>query len=84
MIHIYNKCKYYLDYFPLILLTLFFLTETEIEKHALFTSYQIAITIITLATFYIISFRMKNSRLAFLIALLIWVVLIFIKKKYIN
>lgn len=84
MLHLYNKCKYYLDYFPIILITLFFLTESEIEKHALFTSYQIAITIITLTTFYIVAFRMKNNKLSFFIALVVWIILIIIKKKYIN
>ena len=84
MLHLYNKCKYYLDYFPIILITLFFLTESEIEKHALFTSYQIAITIITLTTFYIVAFRMKSNKLSFFIALVVWIILIIIKKKYIN
>jgi len=84
MIHLYNKCKYYLDYFPLILITLFFLTETEIEKHALHTSYQISITIITLTIFYIVTFRLKNNKLAFFLALFTWVILIIVKKKYIN
>jgi hypothetical protein len=84
MIHLYNKCKYYLDYFPLILITLFFLTETEIEKHALHTSYQIAITIITLTIFYIVTFRLKNNKLAFFLALFTWIILTIVKKKYIN
>ena len=81
MIHLYNKCKYYLDYFPVILITLFFLTETEIEKHVLHTCYQIAITIITLTIFYIVTFHKKNNKLAFVLALFTWIILIFIKKK---
>lgn len=84
ILHVYNKCKYYLEYFPLILITLFFLTETEIEKHALHTSYQLAITIITLSLFYIIAFRMKNNKMAFFVSLIAWIILTIIKKKYIN
>lgn len=84
VLHLYNKCKYYLDYFPLILLTLFFLSETDIEQHALRTSYQISITIVTLSIFYIISLRLKNINIAFALSIIVWILLIYIKKNYIN
>ena len=84
MLEYFKIYKNYLDYLPLMLLTLLFVAESEIELHALNTSCQIAITIITLAIFYIAIMRFKNTKLlALMFAVVVWIVLVYIKKKYI-
>ena len=81
----FQKYKNYLDYFPIVLITILFIAETEIEKHALHTSCQIAITIVTLIVFYILVIRYENTRLfSVIVAGIIWAILIYIKKKYIT
>lgn len=79
-----DKHKKILDYLPLMLLTLLFITEAELEKHAVHLSCQMVITIVCMVVFFIIAINIKNSRvLAFTIALFFWVVLIYAKNVYI-
>lgn len=85
MLEVFKKYKNILDYLPVVLITLLFVAEAEFEKHAVNTSCQISITIITLAIFYILVIRYKNTKfLALLVSLFIWIILIYIKKIYIN
>ena len=80
-----QKYKNITDYLPIILITVFFVAEAELEKHALHTSCQIAITIITLAIFYILSIRFKSTKfISLLVCIIIWIFLIYIKKTYIK
>lgn len=84
MFEIFQKYKSILDYLPLVLVTVLFATESELEKHALNTSCQIATTIITLTIFYILVIQYKNDKIiALLVSLVIWFILIYIKKKYV-
>jgi hypothetical protein len=84
MFEYFRTCKNFLDYLPLVLITLLFVAEAEMEKHALNTSCQMVITIITLVIFYLIVMRFKNTKLiALIIAMVVWIVLIYIKKKYV-
>ena len=77
-----NKCKGYLDYLPLMLITLLFIAETELEHHAVHMSCQIAITIITLSIFFIVVINIKDSKvLGFTVALTVWIILIYIKNR---
>jgi hypothetical protein len=80
----FKICKNYLDYLPLVLITVLFVAESELELHALNTSCQIAITVITLVIFYMIVMRFKNTKMvALIIAIIVWITLIYIKKRYI-
>lgn len=84
MFELFQKYKSILDYLPLVLITVLFVAESELELHALNTSCQIAITILTLGIFYILSIRYKNTKfIALLVSLTIWIVLVYIKKKYV-
>lgn len=85
MFELFSKFKKYTDYLPLILVALFFISENEVEKHALNTSCQISMTIITVAIFYIMVIRYKNTKLVALLATgLIWACMVYIKKKYVE
>lgn len=75
-----SKYKSLFEYLPLALVSLLFITEAELEKHAINTSCQIAITIIVLVVFFSIALRFKNKILAFCISILLWVIMVHIKK----
>ena len=78
------KCKHYLDYFPLFILFLLFVAEDQLEHQALSSSYQMAITAITLTIFYLIVLRLRNAKLiAFVCAMVAWAILIYIKKTHV-
>jgi len=84
MFDFFKKYKTIFDYLPLVLITVLFVAEAEMEKQALHTSCQLAITIVTLAIFYILVIRYKNAKLlAVLVCLIIWFILVYIKKKYV-
>ena len=84
MFELFKKCKNILDYLPLVLVTVLFVAESELEKHALVTSCQIAITVVTLSIFYILIIRYKNSKFfAVFVSIVLWFILVCIKKKYI-
>lgn len=78
-----DKYKSLFEYLPLALVGLLFITEAELEKHALNTSCQIAITIIVLIVFFSIALRFKNRVIAFCIAIILWVLMVHIKKTII-
>lgn len=79
-----EKYKGYLDYLPIMLLTLLFIAEAELEHHAVHLSCQMAITIITLSIFFLIVLNVENAKtLAFIIALTFWIVLTYCKSKLI-
>jgi hypothetical protein len=75
-----DKYKTLFEYLPLVLVGLLFKTEAELEKHAINTSCQIAITIIVLVVFFSIALRFKSKVLAFSKSILIWVIMVHIKK----
>ena len=80
----FNNNKHLIDYLPLMLITLLFITETELEKRAVHISCQLAITIITLTVFFVIVINIQNSRTsAFIVALTIWITLIYAKQCFI-
>ena len=84
MLEFIRKYRSILDYLPMLLVTLLFVAETELEKHAVNTSCQVAITIVTLVVFYVLILKWKNTRIfAFLVAMTIWVILIYVKKQYV-
>lgn len=84
MFKLFQKYKNIFDYLPILLVTMLFVTETELEKHAVNISCQMCITIVTLVIFYILIFRYNNTKtISLIVAIIIWLILVYIKKKYI-
>jgi intracellular septation protein A len=84
MFEYFKTCKNFLDYLPLVLVTILFVAEAEMEKHALHTSCQMVITITTLVIFYLMVMKFKNTKLlSLIVAVIVWITLVYIKKKYI-
>ena len=78
---IYYKFKDYSEYIPLFLLGLIFISETEINKHAVIMSCNMLIYIVALIIFFImiIEFKYKKST-AIYIVLILWCVMVYYKK----
>lgn len=78
------KLKNYTEYLPILLITLLFITDSEVDKHALSMSCQMVITIICAVIFFLIVIKMRKSKLlAFITAGITWVILVYIKRVYI-
>lgn len=83
MFQLIQNYKEYKDYIPIMLITLLFIAENEVEKHAINTCCQIAITIITVTVFFLFLIQLRRPKLfAFTIAFFFWVFLVYIKKRY--
>lgn len=81
---IIQKYKDYTEYLPIVLLGLIFITENELEKHALRTSCQISITIVTIIVYFTIAINFPKARIVALItAIALWVLLIYVKRQYV-
>lgn len=79
----YSKYKNYLEYVPIALITLFFVTEAEIDHKTTSISYQVAITVITALLYYIMVVKYKVHRsIAFLIAATTWVTFVYLKRAF--
>lgn len=74
--------KKLLDYLPFILVPLLFIADEEMEHHAFKTSFQFAIVVVTSIIFFLIFFKFRSRAIAFLCALILWIVLQFIKNKF--
>ena len=80
----FQKYKSYLDYIPIAIIALLFITETELETHAVNMSCQLCTTIIAVVVFYTICFNFKNAKnIALAVAITIWIVLVYAKNNYI-
>jgi hypothetical protein len=79
-----KDCKKYYDYIPITLIALLFIAEeSDMHHHAIHNSCQICINIISIVVFYCIILHYEKSKvLAFVISLIIWIVLIYIKDKH--
>jgi hypothetical protein len=85
MFNILTKYKNLFDYIPLLFLTLFFVTDAEMEKHAVHTTFQMIIRISCLFVFYIMIIYYKHPKsIALIIAILLWIILTYTKQKYIK
>lgn len=67
----------------MLLLTLLFVAEAELETRAVNTICQMCIMILSVSIFFIISIHVKNSKIiAFFIAVVLWLVLVHAKNRY--
>lgn len=67
----------------MILIGLFFITESELEKHAVHMSCQMSITIITLAIFFMVLYQLKLGKyIAMILAAVTWIIMITIKRRF--
>lgn len=73
----------YSEYIPIFLIGILFIAEADIEKHAVLTSYQIAIMIITLTLFYLLLFKFGKRHIAALLSIGLWIGLVYIKHRLI-
>lgn len=78
-----NSYKSLFEYLPVVLVGLLFVTDSELEKHAVNTSCQLAITIAVTVTFFSIALKFKNKIIAFSVAVILWVLMVHMKKMYI-
>lgn len=74
--------KKLLDYLPFILVPLLFIADEEMEHHAFKTSFQFGIVITTSIIFFIIFFRFRSKAIAFSCALVLWMILQYVKSKF--
>lgn len=82
---IFKKYQKYFDYLPLLLITLLFVADAELETKAVNLSCQIVIMITCVSVFFIIALKFRNSKvIAFFIAVAFWLILVHIKNKYIH
>lgn len=79
----FSDCKKYYDYIPITLLGLLFITESDIKIHALHTSCNLFINIISIVAFYCISLYFEQSKTtAFITSIIIWITLFYIKQNH--
>lgn len=79
---LFNKIKI-LDYVPIILITLLFISENEMKTHAINMSVQTIIGLIALGIFFMMSIKFKQPRfLCFIFAGIVWLSLVIIRKSY--
>lgn len=75
----------HLEYIPIMLITLLFIAEAELETHAANMSCQLCTTVIVVVIFYSICFNFKNAKnIALVIAVILWVLLVYVKKNYLK
>jgi len=83
--NIINNYKYYGEFIPLFIVSAFFIAEKDIEKHTINLSCQMTLTIIFTVVFYILLLNYKENRyIIFSICCILWGILIYIKKKYLE
>lgn len=70
-----------LDYLPLMLIPLLFIAEEEMEHHALKTSFQLGIVVLTSVIFFLIFFKFRSRSIAFISAVILWAILQNIKNR---
>jgi len=81
MVGLLENAKQYSDYIPFILIALFMIADDELHKHAVLTSCQIMITIITFSIFFISTIQFQCTKFcALVIAGVAWIILIWLKK----
>lgn len=77
----FKKCRNYLEYFPLILITLLFVAETEMNNRLISTTWNIALMLIVIIILYLFLIILKVKKaVAFLVCILLWIVLIYVKR----
>lgn len=80
---LFDYVKKGFDYFPIVLIALLFVSETKLEEHAFHISCKLAITIACLSIFFLLVLKYENGKpIAFVVALMAWVLLITLKKRY--
>jgi uncharacterized membrane protein YecN with MAPEG domain len=71
------------NFIPLALISVLFMAENEVGKHAFHSSCNFFINGLVLTIFFLIAVKYNNGKkLGFMIALLIWGILIFLKNCY--
>ena len=70
------------EYIPIILITLLFISEKELEIHALNISCQTIIGLLALGIFFITAIKFEKPKLfSFFVAVIFWVMLVCIRKN---
>ena len=83
VIKIPDNLKKLTDYVPLVLITLLFVAETELQDHALNISVQIALTIFIIIVFFTVLHQCNSKKIAITISFVLWIILVYIKNIYI-
>lgn len=78
------KIRKVFDYVPMLLLAFLFAAEHEMELHAIGTACQLVISIIVIIIFFVFALNVKNGKvIGLIVAVPIWAILIYLKKKYV-
>jgi uncharacterized membrane protein YecN with MAPEG domain len=79
----FTKIRNYIEYIPIFLIVLLFVTEHECKNHIKTYFCSLMATIIALILMYILLIYVKmNKKVAFAIITLLWIVLIYSKKNF--
>lgn len=73
--------KKYIEYIPVALIALLFISETEIERHAINSCAQLGVLIVTILSFFLVLFWCRKKYIAFCIALVLWICMMYFKQK---
>ena len=81
----YNTIRKYTENLPIFLIALLFIAQSELERHAVRTTFNMATALACNVIFYVIFFKYPNSRyLAFMTALFVWFIMVYVKTSYIG
>jgi hypothetical protein len=81
----YNTIKKYTENLPIFLIAFLFIAQSELKQHAVRTSFNMIMAISCNVIFYFIFLKYPRSRyLAFMIALFVWFIMVYVKTSYIQ
>lgn len=81
---LFSRCKECIEFLPLALIMILFLSEKEYENHAVRLSWQMAGMAVTLIFFFLLILYFEiNKVTSFILAMFLWILLVVIKRKYI-
>lgn len=73
-----------IEFLPIMLFSLLFIVDSNIEKHIVKYSLQIGITIISITLFFLLLLKTNSKTLAFIFAAVVWIGLAFLKYKIVK
>ena len=80
-----NNIRRYAENLPIFLIALLFIAQSELKRHAVRTSCNLATTLTCNVIFYVIFFKYPNSRYtAFAAALFVWFISVYVKTTYLE
>lgn len=66
------------------LIVLLFIADSDLDRHALTATYQAVITMGVLLVFFVLLFGYRSKAIAFTVAVLLWVISLVVRERYIK